>query len=137
MLTSPSIKKYSQVDPKEFIDTLSGLSLRATVTHQSATQVIGKIPANSLITSVIVARTQVWNAVTTFELGKAGSTNWLFTTQEANLTGEIPAGEQGTAEIITPEKVVTAETQLTLTINQGSASQGTAFVMVNFVELNP
>lgn len=137
MLTSPSIKKVHQVDPRDFLEHLPGLSLKKAVTYQTATGSLGKVPPNSLITTVEIARTTPWTAITAFEVGKSGDTDWLVETAQANVNGAIPSGEGGAVEVIEVHKFVTSETEILLTLNQGAASAGAGFVKVNFEEFSP
>lgn len=130
------IKDFLSTDPADFANELTGAVLVATVTYASATQTLGTVPANSLITQVTVVRTTAWDAVTTFEVGKSGDTDWLATTVEANVTGAVDSGEDGNAEVVAQNKVVTGETDVILTLNQGAASAGAGYVVVEYVELN-
>lgn len=133
----PSLKDFQEIDPATLADAMQGLAIKAKVTYLSATQTLGTVPANSLITTIAVVRTTAWDVITTFQVGKSGTLNWLIDTTEANVTGAIPAGEAGAAEVIAVDKVVTADTPIVLTLNQGAASAGVGYVVVNFVELNP
>jgi len=129
------LKNFQQLDPADFTDALPGMSIIAPLTYASATQTIGTVAASSVITSVYVVRTTAWDAITTFEVGKSGDTDWLATTVQANVNGAIDAGEAGGVEAISANKVVTSDTDIVVTLAQGAASQGVGYVVVNFTEL--
>lgn len=126
-----SIKKFVQTDPQDFANELGSLAIWKEVTYQSATLTIGTVPANSVITDVIIGRSTAWDAITTFEVGKAGDTDWLADTTQANVTGAA-----GAAEVIQANQMVTADTPVVLTLNQGAAAAGAGFVLVRYVELD-
>lgn len=134
-MNSPSIAKYLQQDPLDFFRGLNSLAIVKRITYQSATQTIGTIPANSIILTRRVVRLTKWDAVTTFEVGKAGDTDWLVSTAQANVTGNIPVGEDAGVEEITGPKVVTAATDIVVTLNQGAAAQGVSYVIVEYQEM--
>lgn len=134
---------FQKRDPQDWIDDLldSVASLTgtpqlflATITYASATQTLGTVPANSIIQSIYVARTTAWDAITTFEIGKSGDTDWLVTTGEANVDGAIPSGESQDVEVISDAKAVDAATAIVLTLNQGAATAGAGYVVVVYVE---
>lgn len=126
-----SIKKFAQTDPQDFANELGSLAIWKEITYQSVTQTIGTVPANSLILDAIIARGTAWDAITTFEGGKAGDTDWLFTTAQANVTGTA-----GGAEVIQINQMVTVDTDVILTLNQGAAAAGSGFVLVRYIELD-
>jgi len=130
------IKDFQSMDPADFANERVGAVMVAEVTYASATQTLGTIPANSLVTQVTVVRTTAWDAITTFEVGKSGDTDWLATTEEANVDGDIPSGEDGAAEVVAQNKVVTSETNVVLTLDQGAATEGAGFVVVEYVEMD-
>lgn len=135
-LTNPSVKIWDEADPRDYIKALPALALFKAVTYQSATLTLGTVPANSRIVEVCVVRTTRWTTITTFEIGKSGDTDWLATTAQANVNGAIDAGEDGNVEVISVNKVVTSDTDIVLTLNQGAASAGAGYVMVKFEELD-
>jgi len=108
--------------------------LLATITYESATQTLGTVPANSIITGIYVARTTAWDAITTFEIGKAGTTDWLVTTVEANADGAIPAGESQDVEVVSDAKAVDAATAVVITLDQGAATEGAGYVALVYME---
>jgi hypothetical protein len=126
-----SIKKFVQTDPQDFANEIGSLAIWKEVTYQSATLTLGTVPANSVITDVIIGRGTAWDAVTTFEVGKSGDTDWLVDTTAANVTGAA-----GGAEVVTANQMVTEDTDVVLTLNQGAASEGSGFVLVRYVELD-
>lgn len=132
---------FQSKDPQNWVndllDSLGGYQLMPSsqITFASATQNIGSIPANSLIKTVYVIRTTAWDAITTFQVGKTGTAAWLVDTAEANVNGAIPAGEEGTVEIIDVNKVVTTTTTITLTLNQGGAAAGAGYVLIEYARL--
>jgi hypothetical protein len=132
---------WGHFDPfDQYQDTLISLggsrwATKTAVTFESATQTLVTVPANSLIQKVTVVRTTIWDAITTFTIGKSGTLDWLATTAQANLTAAIDAGEEGNMEVIETAKVVTTATAILLTINQGAASAGAGYVVVEYQEL--
>lgn len=134
-MRTATLARAMQTDPLRLFRAIPFLALVQQVTYQSATMILGTIPAYSLIGDIWVARTTIWNAVTTFEIGKSGDTDWLLTTAEANVTGNLPSGESAAVERIAGQKVVTVDTDVMLTLNQGAASAGNAYVIVEFREL--
>lgn len=132
---TPNLAKFQETDPADFFKGLPHQAIVKRVTYQSATQTLGTIPANSLILSRKVVRTTKWNVVTTFEIGKSGDTDWLMTTAQANVTGNIPAGETAGVEEVAGAKAVTVATDIVLTLNQGAASAGAAYVVIEYQPL--
>lgn len=132
---------WAHYDPEnwkgDLLDSLGGgkWASRTAVTFESATQTLVTVPANSIITSVKVIRTTAWSAVTTFQVGKSGTTDWLVSTAQANVTGAIAGTEEGEVETIEPAKVVTTATAVVLTLNQGAAAAGVGYVIVEYTEL--
>jgi len=135
-MTLISVERAQQIDPFDFIKAFARLGLFRSVTFASATVTLGTVPANSLITRVYVGRTTKWDAVTTFQIGKSGDTDWLATTVDSNVTGAIQSGEAGAVEAIEVNKIVSANTDVILTLNQGAAAAGVGFVSVEFQELD-
>lgn len=134
---------FQDRDPQNWIDDLldsiSALTgapqlLLATVTYESATLTLGTVPANSIIQSIYVARTTAWDAITTFEIGKAGDTDWLVTTVEANVDGAIPSGESQDVEVVSDAKAVDAATAVVVTLDQGAATEGAGYIALVYVE---
>ena len=135
------LDEWGQRDPFDYnADLLISLGGRrwssvTAVTFASATQTLITVPANSIILDRKVVRTTAWNAITTFEIGKDGDTDWLMTTAQADLTAAIGAGEDGEVQTNSGRKVVTSDTSVLLTIDQGAASAGAGFVIVDYQEL--
>lgn len=135
------INNWGHFDPfDQYQDTVESLgggnfSTRTAVTFESATQTLVTVPANSIIQKVSVVRTTIWDAITTFTIGKSGTLDWLVSTAQANLTAALTASEEGDVETIEPAKVVTTATPILLTINQGAASAGVGYVIVEYQEL--
>ena len=134
---------FQNRDPQDWMDdlldsvpSLTGAPqlLLATVTYASETFTLGTVPANSIIRDIYVARTTAWDAITTFEIGKAGDTNWLVTTVEANVDGAIPGGESQDVEVISDAKAVDAATAVVVTLNQGAATEGAGYIALVYVE---
>ena len=134
---------FQSRDPQDWADDLldsvpsltgSPQLLLATVTFESTTFTLGTIPANSIILDRYVARTTKWDAVTTFEIGKAGDTDWLMTTVQANVAGAIPSGESQDVEVVSDAKAVDAATAIVVTLNQGTATQGAGYIALMYVE---
>lgn len=134
-MNTPTIKKFQQFDTQDFINNLEGLAVVAKITYESATQTIGTVPANSIIGTRYIVRTTKWDAITTFEVGKSGDTDWLATTTQTNVDGAIDSGEDGNVEAITGNKVVTSNTDIIVTLDQGAAAQGVGYVVVPYKEL--
>jgi hypothetical protein len=130
------LKDFLSTDPADFVAGLTGAVIAQAVSYASATQALGTVPANSLITTVRVVRTTKWDAITAFEVGKSGDTDWLCSTAQANVDGTIDSGEAGAAEVISSNKIVTTDTALLLTLDQGAASAGAGCVVVEYVELS-
>jgi hypothetical protein len=136
MSFTASVKKWQQQDPVDFAKALPGLVKVVNVTYQSVTQTFLTIPAFSIVKDVTVIRTTKWNAApTTFEIGKQGDTDWLVNTTQANVDGNIPAGEDAGTEVISINKTVTSDTPIVLTLNHGAATAGSGYVMVRYEEL--
>lgn len=129
------IKHFRGTDPFEFAKQLARLALVRRVTFGDATFTLGTIPANSVILDRRITRTTPWDAITTFHVGKAGDTDWLVDTTEANVIGALDAGESGNTEVITGDRVVTVDTPIVVTLNQGAATAGVGYVIVEYAEL--
>jgi len=134
---------FQNRDPQDWMDDLldsvaaltgSPQLLLATVTYESETFTLGTVPANSIILDRYVARTTAWDAITTAEIGKAGDTDWLVTTVEANLDGAIPSGESQDVEVVSDAKAVDAATAIVITLDQGAATEGAGYVALVYVE---
>lgn len=87
------------------------------------------IPANSLITCRDIVETTAWDAITSFELGWSGDNDALVTNAQCGLTGNDPT----TVDI--PVLITQART-VTVTWNQGAATQGIGYVVVTYVRLD-
>jgi hypothetical protein len=124
-----------ETDPADQIKATPTRTIVKRITFASATQTLGTVPANSLILSRRVIRLTKWDAVTAFEIGKQGDTDWLMTTGQANVTGNIPAGEDAGVEEVSGTKAVTSATDIVLTLNQGAATAGVGYVIVEYQEL--
>lgn len=134
---------FQQRDPQDWVDDLldsvaaldgAPQILVSAVTYTSATFTLGTVPANAIITNVYIARTTAWDAITTFQVGKAGTTDWLVTTAQANVDGAIGAGEEQEVEVISDAKAVDTATAIVVTLNQGAASAGSGYVVLEYVE---
>lgn len=127
----------SQDSWDDLIDSLGGgrFAFRVAVTFESVTQTLGTVPANCVIERVKIPRTTAWDDITTFEVGKSGTTDWLVSTVQANVDGAIAGTEEGEVEIVEPAKVVTTATPIVLTLNQGAAAAGAGYVIVEYQRL--
>lgn len=134
---------FQDRDPQDWVtdllDSVAALDgapqlLVSAVTYASTTFTLGTVPANSIIKAVHVVRTTAWDAITTFQVGKAGTTDWLVTTAEANVTGAIGAGEEQEVETVADAKGIDTATAIVVTLNQGAASQGSGYVVLEYVE---
>jgi len=130
---------FQDRDPQDWatdlLDSVPALTgapqlMHHSFTYQTSTFTLGTAPANSTILKAFIARTTAWDAITAFTGGKSGSTGWLWTTEEANLTGAIPAGEEQDVEEVVINKAVDTATPIVVTINQGAASQGSGYVIL-------
>lgn len=139
--TSQQLKdQFGDTDPfdhnVDFVDTMAAIGISSVETtafgDANGTSTLVTVPANSIIKSVYVVRTTAWDAVTTFEVGKVGDTDWLATTAQSNVTGAIPAGEDGDVEAMTVNKFVTSATAVISTYNAGAATTGAGFVVVEY-----
>lgn len=135
------INNWGHFDPfDQYQDTLTSLgggtfSTRTAITFESATQTLVTVPANSVIQKTTIVRTTIWDAITTFTIGKSGTLDWLATTAQANVTAALTGGEEGDGEVIENNKVVTTATPIILTLDQGAASQGVGYVVIEYQEL--
>jgi hypothetical protein len=122
---------------RNLLTSLGGgkFSTRTAITFESATQTLVTVPANSNILRTKIIRTTAWDAITTFTVGKTGTLDWLATTVQANVTAAITGGEEGDAEVVENNKVVTTATPVILTLNQGAASAGAGYVVIEYQEL--
>lgn len=131
-----SIRDFQSTDRNDWVNFTPSQVIRKKITYQSATQTIGTVPANSVILSTTVVRTTKWDsAPTTFEVGKSGDTDWLMTTAQANVSGNIPAGEDAGVERRETTHAVTSDTAIVVTLSQGAASAGVAYVLVEYQEV--
>jgi len=136
-------QKFQEWDPQDWVtDLLDSVAARTgtvqlflrSFTFESATFTLSTVVANSMILKAFIARTTAWDAITAFTGGKSGSTEWLWTTEEANLTGAIPSGETQDVEEVVINKGVDAATPIVVTIDQGAASQGSGYVILMVAE---
>jgi hypothetical protein len=134
---------FQNRDPQDWADdlldsvpALSGAPriLVSAVTFASATFTLGTVPVTSIITNVFVVRTTAWDAITTFEVGTSGTTDWLVETAAANVTGAIAAGEEQAVEVIAVNKGIDTATAIVVTLNQGAASAGSGYVVLEYIE---
>lgn len=121
-----SLRSFQQTDPADYV----GIgAIVQKITYTDSTVTIGTLPAYSVVTQTIIARKTAWDAITTFQVGKSGDTDWLVGTTPANVTGAA-----GDGEVISNGKMVTANTPVIVTLDQGAATQGECYVIVLFVE---
>lgn len=136
--------QFLQRDPRDWatdlLDSVAFLTgapqiLVTSIAHGDSSPIsLGTVPANSVITTVYVARTTAWDAITSFVIGKSGDTDWLVTNAEANLTGAIPSGESQDVEVIADAKAVDAATAVIITYSAGTASEGAGYVVLEYIE---
>jgi len=135
------VNTWGHADPFEWeqnlLKSLGGgrFSVKTVITFESATQTLLTIPANSVIQRTTIVRTTTWDALTSFTIGKSGTVDWLATTVQCNLTAAVTGGEEGDAEVVENNRVVTTDTAIVATINQGAASAGAGYVVVEYQEL--
>lgn len=110
-------------------------AFKTAITWESVTQTLLTVPANALIQKTTIIRTTIWDAITTFTVGKSGTLDWLATTAQANVTAALTAGEEGDMEVVENAKVVVTATPIILTLDQGAASGGSGYVVVEYQEL--
>lgn len=134
---------FQQRDPQDWVNDLldSVASLTGTVqlfiepvTFATATFTLGTTPTFTVLNDLFIARTTVWDAITTFQVGKAGTTDWLCTTAQANADGAIPAGESQDVEHIALNVGVDAATPIVVTLNHGAATQGSGYVILVYTQ---
>ena len=87
------------------------------------------IPANSIVLNRRIFRTTAWDALTTFTVGKSGDTDWLVDNTQHNLTGAA-----ADVETVADPKVVTTATDVTATWDQGAATEGAGFLVIEFLK---
>lgn len=135
------VNTWGHFDPFEWEQNLikslggGGFATRTAITFESATQTLLTIPANSIIVKTTIVRTTAWDAITTFTVGKSGTLDWLATTVQSNVTAAVTGSEEGDAEIIENNKVVTTATPIILTLDQGAAAAGVGYVVIEYQEL--
>ena len=134
---------FQQLDPQDWVndlrDSVAALDgtpqvLVSAVTYETETFSLGTVPAGSIITNRYVVRTTAWDAITTFQIGKTGDTDWLMTTVQANVNGEIPSGEEQDVECVSDLKGIDTATAILVTLNHGEATQGSGYVVVEYIE---
>lgn len=130
-----SLKNRFQIDPADFIKAMFGLAIVKEITYESATLTAGTLPAYSFAPWVFIVRVTPWDVITSILVGKSGDTDWLADTDDANLTAPLPSNEDLGVEAIAINKGVLTDTDILVTINQGAASAGLAYIVIPFVEL--
>lgn len=136
MARTPNAKYAKETDQYDLFDALQ-FQIKKRITFESATEVLGEIPANSILGTIVIARKTAWDAITAAELGDGSDTDAYAVTGDMNLTGAIPGGEDGAVEVVVLNKFIGSDTNLTLTLDQGAASEGEAFIAASVLELNP
>jgi hypothetical protein len=86
------------------------------------------IPEHSVVTRVLVVLQTDWDALTSFQLGQSGDSDWLVTNTEHGLTGDAYD-----TNIINADVVVLADTPLLMTFDQGAATRGEAYILVEYI----
>lgn len=133
---------FQSRDPQDWVtdllDSIPALTgtpqiLVNAVTFASATFTLGTIPVTAVITNIYVVRTVAWDAITTFEVGKSGTTDWLVDTATANVTGAL-GGEEQAVEVIAANVGVDTATAIIVTLNQGAATAGSGYVIAEYIE---
>lgn len=121
------------VQARRLAEALGRMRLWSAIDYTTATFTLGTIPAGSTILDRRIIRTTKWNAApTTAEIGKSGDTDWLATTAQANLDGNIDEGEAGGVEVVSSQKYVASDTDIVVTLNHGSATAGAGYVEVEY-----
>lgn len=86
------------------------------------------LPAGTFVTLIeIVVTEQFGEELTSFQLGKDGTENWLIDDAEHNLRDAAP----GVARVVN-NQVATADTPLLLTITQDGNATGAATILVRY-----
>lgn len=131
------VREFRGTDPAVWAarlgESMGRMRLWSAIDYTTATFTLGTIPAGSVILDRRIVRVTKWNAApTTVEIGKSGDTDWLGTTAQANLDGNIDAGEDGGVEVVSSQKYVASDTDIIVTLNHGSATAGAGYVEVEY-----
>lgn len=86
------------------------------------------LPANCLVTDVEILRTTAWDALTEFTCGIAADPDLLVTNLQHNLTGAAPD-----VETVSVSRYFSSATAVTVTWNQGAATQGVGSVTIQYI----
>jgi len=107
--------------------------LKIPISHEDVSGVVATLPANCLVTSRQVVRTEPWNIIALFAAGKADDLDWLVQNYQHNLS----LATVGATDISGGPIYVAAETPLIFTWDQGGATQGEGYVVICYTMLTP
>lgn len=111
--------------------TLEQVMLTIEIAYTDTSGVVATIPANSLITRRAVVRTTPWDVVALFAAGKASDLDWLIQNYQHNLS----LSPAGASEISGGPIYVADETPIIFTWDQGGATSGAGYVMIEYMLL--
>lgn len=111
--------------------TLEQVMLKVEIAYTDTTGVVATIPANSLITRRAVVRTTPWDIIALFAAGKAADLDWLIQNYQHNLSLALA----GATEITGGPIYVAAETPILFTWDQGGATAGAGYVVIEYTLL--
>lgn len=111
--------------------TSQHLELKIPISYQSVSGVVATVPAGSVITKRLVVREVPWNIIALFAAGKSDDLDWLVQNYQHNLSLAYP----GATEITGGPLYVAAETPIVFTWNQGGATAGQGYVLIEYTTL--
>jgi len=111
--------------------TSQHLELKIPISFESVSGVVATIPAGSVITKRLVVREVPWNIIALFAAGKVDDLDWLIQNYQHNLSLAYP----GATEITGGPLYVAAETPVIFTWNQGGATAGQGYVIIEYTTL--
>lgn len=111
--------------------TAQHLQLKIPISYESTSGVVAVIPASSVITNRLVVRETPWDIIALFAAGRADSLDLLIKNFQHNLSLAFA----GATEIAGGPIYVPAEMPLIFTWDQGGATQGEGYVLIEYTML--
>lgn len=111
--------------------TMEHVQLNIPISFEDTSGTVATLPANCLVTRRQVVRTTPWDIIALFAAGKADDLDWLVQNYQHNLS----LAYAGATEITGGPIYVAAETPVIFTWDQGGATAGAGYVLIEYTLL--
>lgn len=104
-------------------------NIQAEITYLDITGTIATLPINCIVLNRHIIRTTAWDTLNSFQLGSAVDPDLFITNAQANLNSPAPD-----VEVVSIPRIITEQTNIVATWDQGGASQGSGRLIIEYIE---